>query len=62
MAQAGSVEQDNTIGSWLKPAVLSKTTLSVHAQAGSVEQDSTVGSWFKPVVLRKTTLSVHGLS
>ena len=43
MAQAGSVEQSNTVGSCHKPVVLSKTTLLVHAQAGSVEQDNTVG-------------------
>ena len=64
-----------SVGSWLKPAVLSKLTLSVHGsnrqccnkyqcrfmyQTGSVLVTISVGSWFKPAVLTKPTLSVHG--
>ena len=62
-----------SVGSWLKPAVLSKPTLSVNGsnrqccckyqcrfvdQTGSVLVTISVGSWFKPTVLSKTTLSV----
>ena len=62
-----------SVGSWLKPAVLSKPTLSVHGsnrhccskyqcrfidQTGNVVVTISVGSWFKPAVLRNPTLSV----
>ena len=62
-----------SVGSWLKPTVLSKPTLSVHGsnrqccskyqcrfmdQTGSVLITISVGSWFRPTVLSKPTLSV----
>ena len=43
MAQASSVEQAYTVGSWLKSAVFSKPTLWFMAQASSVKQDNTIG-------------------
>ena len=64
-----------SVGSWLKPAVLCKPTLSVRGsnwqcchnhqcrwmdQTGSVVVTINVGSWLKPAVLTKPTLSVHG--
>ena len=33
MAQADSVEKSNTVGSWLKPAVLRNPTLSIHGSS-----------------------------
>ena len=74
LAQADSVEQAYTVGLCLKPAVLSKPSLSVHgssrlcwsshhcrlvSRTDSVVFSNTTGLDFKPTVMAQPTLPAH---